>query len=111
MRRRGIGTQVVQGTVTRQVELTSLYEDLQSAHHEPSTRVLAHENVAADEAVAAGLGVQPGDQTSSTSAASAAPTERPVAVLENYLPSEFADISTEPSSRSTGFTRSCADAA
>jgi GntR family transcriptional regulator len=93
VRRRGIGTQVVQGTVTRQVELTSLYEDLQSGHHEPSTRVLAHENVAADEAVAAGLGVQPGDQVvyirrqRSTDGT-------PVAVLENYLPSEFADIST-----------------
>jgi len=93
VRRRGIGTQVVQGTVTRQVELTSLYEDLQSGHHEPSTRVLAHENVDADDAVAAGLGVQPGDQVvyirrqRSTDGT-------PVAVLENYLPSEFADIST-----------------
>ncbi|SFR92200.1 DNA-binding transcriptional regulator, GntR family [Microbacterium sp. cf046] len=93
VRRRGIGTQVVQSTVTRQVELTSLYEDLQSGHHEPSTRVLAHESVPADDAVAAGLGVRPGDQVvfirrqRSTDGT-------PVAVLENYLPSEFSDIST-----------------
>jgi len=93
VRRRGIGTQVVQGTVTRQVELTSLYEDLQTAHHQPGTRVLTHEIVAASEAVAAGLGMSVGDEVvyirrqRSTDGV-------PVAVLENYLPPEFADIST-----------------
>src|SRR6478609_5944855 len=60
VRRRGIGTQVVQGQVTRQVELTSLYEDLQSSHHEPGTKVLAHEMRPAAEDVALALGVAPG---------------------------------------------------
>src|SRR6478752_10330349 len=49
VRRRGVGTQVVQGQVTRQVELTSLYEDLTSAHHSPGTVVLAHDVVPATE--------------------------------------------------------------
>ncbi|MFB7251123.1 GntR family transcriptional regulator [Microbacterium sp. NPDC056234] len=95
VRRRGIGTQVVQGqAVTRQVELTSLYEDLASTHHTPGTRVLAHEIVPATDAVAAGLGVDPGTDVvyirrqRSTDGI-------PVAVLENYLPSDFADITTE----------------
>ncbi|WP_194409600.1 GntR family transcriptional regulator [Microbacterium cremeum] len=94
VRRRGIGTQVVQGQVTRQVELTSLYEDLQTAHHEPGTRVLAHELVPATDTVAAGLGVAQGDEVvfvrrqRSTDGV-------PVAVLENYLPREFSDITTE----------------
>ncbi|MBT2516324.1 GntR family transcriptional regulator [Streptomyces sp. ISL-90] len=94
VRRRGIGTQVVQGQVTRQVELTSLYEDLKNANHEPGTQVLAHEIVPATEIVAESLGVAPGDEVvylrrrRSTDGV-------PVAVLENYLPAEFADITTE----------------
>ncbi len=94
VRRRGIGTQVVQGQVTRQVELTSLYEDLKSAHHEPGTRVLEHETRPADAATAAALSVPVGSDVvylrrqRSTDGV-------PVAVLENYLPIEFADITTE----------------
>lgn len=94
VRRRGIGTQVVQGQVTRQVELTSLYEDLQTAHHEPGTKVLTHELVPATDVVAEGLGVAQGEEVvfvrrqRSTDGV-------PVAVLENYLPGEFSDITTE----------------
>ncbi|MBW1640243.1 GntR family transcriptional regulator [Microbacterium resistens] len=94
VRRRGIGTQVVQGSVTRQVELTSLYEDLQSAHHEPGTEVLVHEVVPADDQVAAALGCEPGTEVlhlrrrRSTDGV-------PVAVLENYLPAEFAVVTAE----------------
>lgn len=94
VRRRGIGTQVVQGQVTRNVELTSLYEDLTSTHHRPGTVVLANDLVPASEQVASALGV--------TTGASVAYLRRqrtsdgtPVAVLENFLPAEFADIGTE----------------
>ena len=94
VRRRGIGTQVVQGTVTRQVELTSLYEDLQSAHHQPGTHVIEHDIRPAIEAVATSLGVELGSdvvymrRTRSTDGVT-------VAMLENYLPPEFSDITTE----------------
>jgi GntR family transcriptional regulator len=94
VRRRGIGTQVVQGQVTRQVELTSLYEDLKSAHHEPGTRVIEHGIVPAVDGVAESLGVSVGSDVvhlrrlRSTDGVA-------VAVLENYLPAEFADITTE----------------
>lgn len=91
VRRRGIGTQVVQGQVTRQVELTSLYEDLQNTRHQPGTRVLALEIAAASDAVAEALGAPAGSEVfhirrlRSTDGV-------PVAVLENYLPRDFADI-------------------
>lgn len=94
VRRRGIGTQVVQGQVTRQVELTSLYEDLKSSHHEPGTRVLVHEVRSAGATVADQLGIPEGADVvylrrqRSTDGV-------PVAILENYLPAEFADITTE----------------
>lgn len=94
VRRRGIGTQVVQGQVTRQVELTSLYEDLQSANHDPGTRVLDHGIIAASDSVATALGIAAGAEVvyvrrlRSTDAV-------PVAVLENFLPTEFSDVTTE----------------
>lgn len=93
VRRRGIGTQVVQGQVTRQVELTSLYEDLQSTHHEPTTRVLEHCIVTATETVATGLGVDVGSDVVYVRRQRST-DGTPVAVLENYLPQEFADITT-----------------
>lgn len=94
VRRRGIGTQVVQGQVTRQVELTSLYEDLTSAHHTPSTIVLAHEVVAANEQIAISLGLQP-DSAVVYIRRQRSTDGVPVAVLENYLPYEFNDITTD----------------
>lgn len=94
VRRRGIGTQVVQGQVTRQVELTSLYEYLMNSHHEPSTSVITHSMVPATELVATSLGVSLGSDVvymrrrRSTDGVT-------VAILENYLPPEFFDITTE----------------
>ncbi|GAA4195205.1 GntR family transcriptional regulator IolR [Microbacterium oryzae] len=94
VRRRGIGTQVVQGQVTRQVELTSLYEDLQNTQHAPTTRVLTRDLRAAPADVAEQLGVPVGSEAlylrrqRSTDGV-------PVALLENWLPSDFADISLE----------------
>lgn len=92
VRRRGVGTQVVQGQVSRPVELTSLYEDLQQTGHEPSTRVLACAVVPAPEDAAAALGIEPGDEAlhlHRTRSADGAP----VAILVNYLPIRFADLS------------------
>lgn len=94
VRRRGIGTQVVHGQVTRQVELTSLYEDLRSSRHEPGTRVLEFGTRPASSVVAEALGVKLGSDVvyfrrqRSTDGV-------PVAVLENHLPIEFADLRRE----------------
>lgn len=94
VRRRGVGTQVVQGQVTRQVELTSLYEDLQSAQHSPTTSVLLHEVVPATDEVALHLGVIPGANVVRVRRQRST-DGTPVAVLENFLPAEFEDITTE----------------
>ena len=94
VRRRGVGTQVVQGQFTRQVELTSLYEDLAGAQLAPSTRVLALETISADDDTATTLGIQPGSGVVhlrrlrlSDGAA--------IAVLENHLPAEFDDLTAD----------------
>jgi DNA-binding GntR family transcriptional regulator len=52
VRRRGIGTRVVQPKVRRPMELTSLYDDLAGSGQNPSTRVLELATVTADENVA-----------------------------------------------------------
>lgn len=91
VRRRGIGTQVVQGQMTRPVELTSLYEDLLSTRHEPGTRVLDSGLRPADESVAEALGVAVGSEVMHFRRQRFS-DGAPVAILENHLPAEFADI-------------------
>lgn len=94
VRRRGVGTQVVQGTVTRPVELTSLYDDLAADRHEPTTEVLAHAVIAAGPDIARELGVADGSDVVHVRRRRSA-DGAPVAVLENYLPADFADITTD----------------
>src|SRR5262245_26931573 len=52
VRKRGVGTQVVPARVRRQVELTSLYDDLDRTHRQPRTDVLSFEIVRAPDEVA-----------------------------------------------------------
>lgn len=92
VRRRGIGTQVVQSSVIRPVELTSLYEDMQNAHLEPGTTVLTHQVVPAKTSVAQALSLVP-DTPVLLLRRSRSTDGVPFAILENYLPIEFADIS------------------
>ncbi|MGO1319283.1 MAG: GntR family transcriptional regulator [Galactobacter sp.] len=94
VRRRGIGTQVVQGAVSRPVELTSLYDDMQRGHLSPVTEVLAHETVPAPERVAEQLGLKTGDDVVRLRRLRST-GDVPVAVMENYLPPDVADFSTE----------------
>jgi DNA-binding GntR family transcriptional regulator len=81
----------VHGAVTRKVELTSLYEDLAAANRAPTTRLLLHELVKADAAMAERLGVDEGSTLLHVRRLRAADGV-PLAVLENYLPEQFADI-------------------
>lgn len=95
VRRRGIGTQVVQGSgVTRKVELTSLYEDLASSDRTPSTTLLVREVIRADAAVAERLSVAIGSPVLHLRRVRLA-AGVPLAILENYLPEEFTDLSAE----------------
>jgi DNA-binding GntR family transcriptional regulator len=47
VRKRGVGTQVVHGQVTRPVELTSLFDDLLRGNQAPRTTLLVNEIVQA----------------------------------------------------------------
>ncbi|RKR74964.1 GntR family transcriptional regulator [Frondihabitans australicus] len=92
VRRRGIGTQVVHGPVSRKVELTSLFDDLKSGDQHPTTRVLAHEVIPADEHIADDLGIAVGDPVTHLRRLRLA-DDVPVALLQNYLPTAVADLS------------------
>lgn len=60
VRRRGVGTQVVHGQVTRGVELTSLHDDLVQSGQRPTTEVLKLESLIVSSDLARQLGVAPG---------------------------------------------------
>ncbi|MEV8171596.1 GntR family transcriptional regulator [Microbacterium sp. NPDC077486] len=94
VRRRGIGTQVVQGQVTRQVELTSLYDDLQGSQHNPGTTVLLHELTPAPENVADHLGLAVGTEVLHIRRRRTS-DDNPVAILENWFPADVAEITRE----------------
>lgn len=91
VRRRGIGTQVVHGQVTRKVELTSLYEDLAGENRTPTTQLLLHEVIPAEAREAERLGVEvdaPVLHIKRLRFADAVP----LAILENYLPEDFTNV-------------------
>jgi DNA-binding GntR family transcriptional regulator len=88
VRRRGIGTQVVHAKITRNMELTSLFDDLVRAGEKPRTAVLDLEVRAADELSAEALRVEIGSPTLHVRRLRYA-DEAPLAILENILPSEF----------------------
>jgi DNA-binding GntR family transcriptional regulator len=94
VRRRGIGTQVVHGKVTRNVELTSLYEDLERTQQRPTTRVISRLDAEADEAEAAALGLQPGDPVVRLTRLRYADGV-PLSILHNTLPVDYADFTAE----------------
>ena len=91
VRRRGIGTQVVHGKVSRSVELTSLYEDLERSGQKPETRVLSMEIGEADDRAAEELGVDVGSPVLHIKRLRSAGGV-PIAILDNVLPAEFTDI-------------------
>jgi len=91
VRRRGIGTQVVHGRVTRGVELTSLFDDLSQGNQKPTTKLLSYAIDKANDSVADRLGVAVGSTVLHTKRLRIADGV-PVAVLENWLPEQFADI-------------------
>jgi GntR family transcriptional regulator len=85
VRRRGVGTQVVHSQVKRPLELSSLYDDLESAGQGPTTRVLRNETVPATADVAAALGVAEGAEVTVLERLRCT-HDQPVAFLCNYLP-------------------------
>ena len=85
VRRRGVGTQVVHSQVRRQVQLTSLYDDLASSNHRPRTKVLHLGHVPADAAVAAALNVEAGSSVLALERLRL-DGDQPLAIMRNWLP-------------------------
>lgn len=84
VRRRGVGTQVVNDQVRRPFKLTSLFDDLAASGRQPLTTVLTHELVPADVIVAAALGLVTGTPVVHIERCRAAGTHR-LAILRNWL--------------------------
>jgi DNA-binding GntR family transcriptional regulator len=94
VRKRGIGTQVVgHGQVKRQLQLTSLFDDLARSGQDPTTKVLVHEIAAADELVAGMLNVPAGANVLHLERLRFAEDE-PLAILRNWLPVDIASAFT-----------------
>jgi len=91
VRKRGVGTQVVHGQVTRPVELTSLFDDLVRAHQVPKTALLINEIVPATEMVSHFLDVAIGSKVLRLRRLRFANGE-PLAILENFLPEDLAAV-------------------
>ncbi len=91
VRRRGVGTQVVRRPVTRKVELTSLYDDLSRGGLHPSTTLLSHAIMAADERLAERMSVDRGSPILHVRRLRRT-DGIPLAVMENFLPEEFIDL-------------------
>jgi GntR family transcriptional regulator len=85
VRRRRIGTRVVQPKVRRPLGLSSLYEDLESSGQRPSTQVLSLDVEPASAAVAQALALQV-DTPVSVLIRLRSAAGRPIARMANYLP-------------------------
>jgi len=94
VRRRGIGTQVVQRPLTRKVELTSLFDDLERGSKHPTTTLLSREMITADDHIAEVLSIPSGSPVLHVKRVRSSDGV-PLAVLENFLPEEFGDITEE----------------
>lgn len=91
VRKRGVGTQVVQSQVRRPLELSSLYDDLAAAGREPRTRVLEFGPVPAEGDAAGQLGVVPGTEVVRLRRLRLTGGE-PLALMTNVLPAGLIEV-------------------
>ncbi|MFN8088891.1 MAG: GntR family transcriptional regulator [Mycobacterium sp.] len=89
VRKRGVGTQVVQNPVHRRVELTSLFDDLLRAGKVPTTQLLDYRMGLPDEDVARELNLTGSREVMCIRRLRCADGE-PLALMTNYLPVEIA---------------------
>ncbi len=88
VRKRGIGTQVVHAKVTREVGLTSLYDDLAKTGRDPSTQVVSFRTEAASDVIAVELGIPAGTPAYVFERLRYADAE-PLALMRNYVPAHL----------------------
>lgn len=93
VRRRGVGTQVVHSQVKRPLELSSLYDDLETAGQSPTTQVLHNAVEPASAEVAAALGLAEGSAVHRVERLRLTHGQ-PVAALCNHIPEGLLDVDT-----------------
>lgn len=91
VRQRGIGTQVVGGTPLREINISSLSDDLQLGEHDLSTRVLLHEQIVPVQEVLDKLGLPP-ESTVLHSRRLRFSNGVPFAIFEDFLHPDFLSI-------------------
>ena len=94
VRKRGVGTQVVHAKVQRQVELTSLYDDLANTRRDPHTRVLSFATEPAPDALALELGIPEGTAVYVFERLRYAGAE-PLAIMRNHVPADLLRLAPE----------------
>ena len=93
-RKRGAGTLVASPRIDRDVELTSLFDDLAAAGRAPATRVVRNEVCHAGEAAAAALELPERALVICLERIRLADGE-PIALMRNYLPAALVHLSSE----------------
>jgi GntR family transcriptional regulator len=94
VRRRGIGTRVVQPKVRRPLELTSLYDDLSASGQQPTTSVLSFDRQPSAGQVSEHLRIPDGTEVLHIVRLRCAGPS-PIAVLTNFLPGSLVDMTRE----------------
>ena len=94
VRRRGIGTQVIQPKVRRPVELSSLHDDLEKTGRAPRTEVLSFEVRPVTDVMAHALGVPDGTPATHLQRLRYAGDE-PLALMRNVIPTTVLDLRRE----------------
>jgi DNA-binding GntR family transcriptional regulator len=92
VRKRGVGTQVVNAPIRRTVELTSLYDDLARSGLRPTTQVLGLDLVDPDERVTEVLNLRADEKVWRLRRLRTAKDE-PLALMCNLVPESVADLS------------------
>ena len=92
VRRRGVGTTVASQVIHRRDELTSLYDDMVRRGQEPLTEVLSFSTDDVERRGGRGARVCPPTPSWSRSSGCAASTAPPTALMHNWLPPQFADL-------------------
>ncbi len=94
LRRRGQGTIVTTGKVSRSVKLTSLFDDLADAGKRPTTRVLHNEVVKASDLVKGALGLDDGQLVLYLERLRLGEGE-PIALMHNFIPTSLVTLSND----------------
>jgi DNA-binding GntR family transcriptional regulator len=93
-RKRGYGTVVAREKISRDVQLTSLFDDLTRAGQKPATKVLRNEVGAASEVVAGALELPEGALVICLERIRLADGE-PIAVMHSFLPAALVHLNNE----------------